>query len=288
MNERRLLLCTDMDRTVIPNGIQPEHPNARKCFNYFCEQPQVCLIYVSGRHLNLILQAITNYRLPEPDYIISDVGTKIYRSERQKWIEEPGWGQEIAQDWRGQTQQELKQLFHSLNELQLQELSKQNTHKLSYYLPLHVDQETVIQKMQATLEAHHIAASLIWSVDEPKGIGLLDILPQRASKLHAIEFLHQQLGYTQDEVLFAGDSGNDLIVLGSTIPSVLVANATDAVKKAARQLAVQNGTQQQLYIANSEGLDMGGNYAAGVLEGIWHFAPEFRPVLKQCADHDVS
>ena len=31
--ESRLLLCTDMDRTIIPNGAQSEHSLARRQFN---------------------------------------------------------------------------------------------------------------------------------------------------------------------------------------------------------------------------------------------------------------
>ncbi len=34
-NASTLLLCTDMDRTVIPNGAQPEHPRTRSAFRLF-------------------------------------------------------------------------------------------------------------------------------------------------------------------------------------------------------------------------------------------------------------
>jgi len=37
-----------------------------------------------------------------------------------------------------------------------------------------------------------IKANLIWSIDEQAGIGLLDVLPASANKLHAIHFLMQQ------------------------------------------------------------------------------------------------
>ncbi|MDH5217544.1 MAG: haloacid dehalogenase, partial [Gammaproteobacteria bacterium] len=73
MNEPRILLCTDMDRTVIPNGVQAEHEKARKSFTAFCRHPQVVLVYVTGRHLELVKQAIHTYCLPVPEYIIADV-----------------------------------------------------------------------------------------------------------------------------------------------------------------------------------------------------------------------
>ena len=81
---------------------------------------------------------------------------------------------------------------------------------------------------------------------------------------------------------FAGDSGNDLPVRGSDVRSVLVANASDEVKLQARQLASQSGHADALYLAQ-EGINpFGGNYAAGVLQGIQHFFPELcRSVLEE-------
>ena len=281
MREQRLLLCVDMDGTVIPNGLQPEHPDARKRFAALCHLPEVILAYVSGRHLALVQQAIINYRLPKPDFILSDVGSKIYHFSDQQWQEISAWEQKIDKDWRGKSHQQIMQMFDDIAELQRQEVDNQNTHKLSYYLPLHTDHESIIRQMQVRLKKENIDASLIWSVDEPKTIGLLDVLPKNATKLHAIEFLRHQQGYSLNEVVFAGDSGNDLAVLSSEVPSVLVANADEDIRLAAHQLAEQQGHQQALYLAGSADLGMDGNYSAGVLEGVWHFLPGFRDRLRQ-------
>lgn len=281
MSEHRLLLCTDMDRTVIPNGEQPEHPDARKRFTNFCKYPEVTLVYVTGRHQELVQQAIKDYELPQPDFAITDVGTKVYKIIDDQWHELLNWEKEIAKDWNGKDHQQIKQLLSHIPYLTVQESSKQNTHKLSYYLPLQVDSDEVIAKMDACLKTENIAASLIWSIDEPNNTGLLDVLPRNATKLHAIEFLQQQLAYNQDEVVFAGDSGNDLPVLVSQIPSVLVANATNEIKQSAQLLAEQNGHLDTLYLASVNKLNMNGNYSAGVLEGVWHFVPEFRDKLQQ-------
>lgn len=281
MNDFKLLLCTDMDRTIIPNGLQPESSDARKRFADFCQLPEVTLAYVTGRHLALVEKAIKIYALPKPDFVISDVGTQIYQLKNKGWTDMPTWGEKIAKDWNGKNHAQLKQLFSQIKNLNIQEISKQNTYKLSYYLPLHVDQNAIIAEMQLLLEKENVKASLIWSIDEPKSLGLLDVLPQNATKLHAIDFLYEQLGYRIDEVIFAGDSGNDLPVLSSPIPSVLVANATDDIKQTAIKQVIQNNCLDSLYIANSKALNMNGNYAAGVLEGVWHFAPEMRNKLQK-------
>ena len=49
MSDRKLMLCTDMDRTVIPNGVQSEYKLARKQFTDFCHLPQVMLTYVDRK-----------------------------------------------------------------------------------------------------------------------------------------------------------------------------------------------------------------------------------------------
>jgi hypothetical protein len=74
--------------------------------------------------------------------------------------------------------------------------------------------------------------------------------------------------------VFAGDSGNDLAVLGTDIPSVLVANAETGVRKAAVAAAQAGNHEDRLYLARGGYRGMNGNYAAGVLEGVAHFVPE--------------
>ena len=279
MKQAKLLLCTDMDRTIIPNGLQPEHPDARRRFRLFCQQPNVTLIYVTGRHLSLVTKAIKNYFLPKPDFIITDVGTKIYQMQDDEWQSLQDWEQEIDKDWNGYTHSQIKQLLKNVKGINLQESSKQNTHKLSYYLPLYLNKNQVVAEVEGILAQRDIDASVVWSVDELKNIGLLDVLPRNATKLHAIEFLQQRLGYDLEDVMFAGDSGNDLPVLTSHIQSVLVKNASDDVKQAALALSRQNGVESALYIADSSDLNMNCNYSAGVLQGVWHYAPQFRDKL---------
>ena len=279
MLTNRLLLCTDMDRTVIPNGHQPEHPEARKRFRQLCNLPEIKLAYVTGRHLQLVKRAIAEYNLPNPEYAITDVGTKIYRRIQNKWSELLPWQSIIAKDWKGNTPAQLQQSLKEISDITLQEQSKQSDFKLSYYLPLNVEHKKVIAEIEHRLTQLGVAASLIFSIDEVKQIALLDILPLNATKLHAIEFLRQHLGYGMEETIFAGDSGNDLQVLGSSIRSILVANADPDIKREALQLAEKNSCTKSLYLARDDNFPLGGNYAAGVLQGVIFFIPEIEKPL---------
>jgi HAD superfamily hydrolase (TIGR01484 family) len=266
-------LCTDLDRTLLPNGPQPESPGARERFAHFVSRTGVTLAYVSGRHLELVEEAIAEYQVPIPDFAITDVGTKIYTRDGA-WHVWTDWEEEIDLDWAGRDHAAMKGFFSDLDHLRLQEEQKQNTHKLSYYLPLDVDQGALDALMRERLRREGVRASLVWSIDEPAGVGLLDVLPERATKVHAVEFLRERLGIPLEWTLFSGDSGNDLPVMASRIPSVLVANASADVRDNALSQAQLVGHQEALYLANGGFLGMNGNYSAGILEGVVHYRPE--------------
>ncbi len=265
----RFLLCTDLDRTLIPNGAQPESPRARERFSQLVSRPGISLAYVTGRHRAFIEQAIAEYRLPQPNYVIADVGSTLYRADTNDWRRWREWDTRIAQDWRGFMPGELRELLSGCDALRLQEQERQNRHKISYYVSLETDVRNLGSEINARLERAGIEANLIWSIDDAAQCGLLDILPASANKLHAIRFLMQRKGFPRRNTVFAGDSGNDLDVLLSEIPSVVVANADIDVK---RQVAHTDSAA--LYIAKGDYLGMNGNYSAGILEGAAHFWPE--------------
>lgn len=271
----RLLLCTDLDRTLIPNGPESESSMARRHFSALVSRPEVQLAYVSGRHKSLVQDAIRIYDLPTPDFVIGDVGTTIYQlSDNNHWQKLTQWDQHIAQDWGQFSHEDIKTLLADIDLLRPQEFHKQNDYKLSYYLPLKIDQTALEQEIRTRFTKARIQASLIWSLDEPAGVGLLDILPASASKLHAIEALMKMQGYTQDNTVFSGDSGNDIEVLASPIASILVANSQPEVKELALTLAKSHDCLPQLYIAKGDFEGMNGNYSAGIIEGVVHYFPQ--------------
>lgn len=270
----KLLICTDMDRTLIPNGPQPESPMARQYFSALVSKPEVLLAYVTGRHQALVQDAINDYSLPLPDFVIGDVGTTIYHVENAAtWERQLEWEDTIAQDWAGKTHADLKALLDDIHALKLQESSKQNHFKLSYYVPLDVNTQALTALIEQRFAEIDINARLVWSIDEPAGIGLLDILPASASKFHAIEALMKMHEFTFDNTVFSGDSGNDIEVLASPIAAILVANSQPEVRELAALLAKENGYPDRLYIAEGKFHGMNGNYSAGILEGIVHYYP---------------
>ncbi len=267
-------MCSDLDRTLLPNGPQDESPRARHLLRMLAERPEVTLVYASGRHKQLLLDAIDEFDIPVPDYAIGDVGTTIYQINEGQWAAWEEWSEEIAPDWNGHQHDDLAKLFEDMDKLQLQEQEKQNTYKLSYYAAEDVDSDQLIGTMRQRLQKQNVDASLVWSVDEAQHRGLLDVLPGCATKHHAIRFLMERKGYSERNTVFAGDSGNDLPALTSGLQAVLVRNATDEVRREAVQTVRAGDCPDRLYLAQGGFHGMNGNYSAGVLEGAAHFLPQ--------------
>ena len=264
---------------MLPNGNASESPGVRDLFADVVRQTGLTLVYVSGRDIHLLQQAIAEYHIPIPDYAIGDVGTSMYQITDNQWQAVTDWSSHIGEDWQQHHANMLQQYLDDLSVLQLQEPEKQNIYKLSYYVATEVPEQSLVQDIRQRLDAHQIKATIIYSIDETTDTGLVDILPQRASKHHAIEFLIERFGFSMTKTIFAGDSGNDLPVLISHIPAVLVNNAQASVKNTARRIADKQGLARQLYIARGGFYGLNGNYTAGVLEGLVHFHPEFRTPL---------
>lgn len=276
------VLFSDLDRTLIPNGSQEESQQARPLLHKLLAHSGLFLAYVSGRHLSLLQQAIHDYDLPLPHCAVGDVGTSIYHIHNGVWSEDEDWQTKIAPDWQGASRQDLQNLLANLGDLKLQEAEKQNTHKLSYYLPLGHPYKQLIDRIRTRFESHDINSEIIWSVDEAAKIGLLDIVPASATKLHAIEFIMQKFVLPAEATVFSGDSGNDLpVICSGKIQSVLVRNAHPEVITEARDRLAQANQSPMLYLAQGNFLHMNGNYTAGVLEGLSHFLPNLGKQLQK-------
>ncbi len=269
----KLLVCTDLDRTLLPNGPQVESPEARPAFAALAEDPRVRIVYVTGRSIRLTEEALEEFQVPFPDILIADVGTTLCHRVQGKWQHERDWDALLCREW-SRANNGLLGLLLELPGLEMQEEEKQTRFKLSYYVDADVNRLRLARSISSILAQQGVQASLIWSHDEVADQELLDILPAGADKYQALQFLRRQLGYRLDEMLFSGDSGNDLEVLTSEIPAVLVANARQEVAEKARMLAAAAGNGACLYLAQGGFQGMNGSYSAGILEGVAYYYPE--------------
>ena len=286
------LLCTDMDRTLLPNGEQAESEHARPILWHILKMHQMKLAYVTGRDLTLVLDAIAEYSLPLPDVIIGDVGSSIYMHTEAGWQKSEDWEQTIAQQWGGDSAY-IHELLADINELQVQESDRQKTFKRSYYFDTTVDESWLQQQVEARLTSNGVSAALVFSHDPERQCMLLDVLPHSATKREAVAYVQSMYKLAEQDVLFSGDSGNDVSAICAAHPAVLVANADDDTR---RKVIIENekaSIPDTTYLA-SGGLEvagqdaLNGNYAAGIIEGLVHFRPEWRRHLSDLAWVDAA
>lgn len=273
MNEshKKLLLACDLDRTVLPNGNEELSKGAMELFVDFASKEWVTLAYLSGRNLALIKEAIHTYDIPVPDIAVGDVGTSMYFKESDFTLHD-GWSKEIASDWNGKTGDDIAKLVEKVApNLKRQEDEHQNIYKLSYYTAVDADGAMLRSDIGKLLTDEGINAAVVFSVDELHGKGFLDILPKEATKKHALQYLEKQLGLTHEQIVFAGDSGNDLEPLTSGYPAILVKNASSSVKEEVMKTAASEGVLNSVYFAKGDFRGMNGNYVAGILEGLDHY-----------------
>ncbi|MBK8164788.1 MAG: HAD-IIB family hydrolase [bacterium] len=272
--EGRLLLATDLDRTLLPNGEPAESPDARRRFARVAARDEVVLAYVTGRHRALVEEAIERYGLPEPAFVIGDVGTSIYGVAAGRWRRLTDWEEPFADRWAGRGTADLAAALAAVSDLFPQPAQRQGRWKLSFFAPELSDPSAMLAEVRARLDGLGVQARLVWSLDDEACVGLLDVLPLDAGKSAAIGYLLRTLGLPIDRAVYAGDSGNDLDVLAGPVPAILVANARVEVRHHAVAAARIQGHADRLYLARGDWQGMNGNYSAGILEGLAHYLPE--------------
>jgi HAD superfamily hydrolase (TIGR01484 family) len=231
------MVACDLDGTLLPATDLPAlHELAAKH----------CLVYATGRSAALANQAITRAGLPVPQWLISDCGTAIQDAAGKLLV---SYWRMIGATWYRYA---VRQALIGVRGLRLQESTRQSLFKVSFYTA----GASVLEVARKALHANGLDANLVYSHDGTTG--LLDAIPYLAGKGMAVRFLKRHL--CCHRAVFAGDSGNDLDVIGVGIPFVLVGNAATDVRA-----RVQDYGSGEVYLAV-------GHHMAGVIEGLEYFA----------------
>ncbi len=276
-----MIIATDLDRTLIPNGFD-EYDGTLPLFFDVIKNKKYTLIYVTGRNLDLFEKAKKKYGLQNPDYLISEVGTKIYKKEifgklffcwfaREKMVLDKSWFKHLNKNSGNWNFESIKGQLNEIKDIKLQEKEKLNNYKISYYLENIEKKEVVIKRInQIILSKLNVKVDIIFSIDPIKKVGLIDILPQSVNKASALEFLRKRLSVSKNDIVYCGDSGNDIIPLTSGYKSILVKNAKDKIKDTVSKINYDLGNIDKLYIAKGNE-KMNGNYSSGIIEGLLKF-----------------
>jgi HAD superfamily hydrolase (TIGR01484 family) len=254
-----------MDGTVIPleEGILWEEDVA-EFRGAVGVHPELVLAYVTGRDLRRALLGMEEHRLPEPDLLVCDVGTSLFRRIGTEYRMDQAYAHEMEKALGPLDAPMIQEHLASVSGLAPQPDDRQTPFKVSYYIDPRLDQGSVLEMTRARLETLEGRVRTIFSVRPQDGVGLLDVLPAGIAKDFALQYLHETAGVESDRTVYAGDSGNDLAAFLSGFRVVVVGNAPETLKTEIRQRGAEEGLTDKLYFSRRP-------YAGGVLEGCRHF-----------------
>jgi HAD superfamily hydrolase (TIGR01484 family) len=263
--QKDALLACDMDGTVIPLETGEEREREIREFSRLLAlHENVVPAYITGRHLELGLAGVEQYRLPVPEIFVCDVGTTIYVRSHKGWVVDEQYRHALLRSWQGLTGADIGAMLDSLSVLIPQEEEKQKEFKQSYYVSPDVDHRKITTLIHDCLGSKDVRANVIYSVDSKKDIGLVDVLPEAAAKDSALIYLWKKLGLEKDRIVYAGDSGNDLLAFVSGFNAIVVNNTPQAVKEEVRRQTREKEIEEKIYYATAM-------YVQGVMEGCFHF-----------------
>lgn len=82
--------------------------------------------------------------------------------------------------------------------------------------------------------------------------------------------MSEEFAAAKENVVFCGDSGNDIFPLTAGFCGVLVKNADEQLVDNVNQ-AMQDNPQLKVYFASGDFKGLSGNYTSGVIEGAYHY-----------------
>ena len=233
----RLLVC-DIDNTLIG-----DYEALAELLAWFDEhRHRVAFGIATGRVLERALAVLERWHVPRPDVLITAVGSEIYYG-RPDLVRDTNWSRTIDYRWDPLS---LRECLAEVPGIRLQPARDQREFKLSYFVD--PAEWPGGREIRRRLKERGLSASLIYSHHE-----FLDLLPIRASKGRAIQYLAHRWGFGMDEVLVAGDSGNDADMLRSGVLGVVVKNHSSELRHLRGR--------ERIYFADT-------SYARGILEGI--------------------
>jgi sucrose-phosphate synthase len=201
----------------------------------------------TGRSIDSALRVLKEYSFPHPDILITAVGSEIYYKTEQS--RDKGWSHFIRRRWKRDA---IIEILSQIPELTLQDdADSQREYKISYTIKEECDIPQVMEQVKSALAQTKGLQHLVLSHEK-----YLDILPYRANKGSAVHYIAWKWNLHPQQILTAGDSGNDRDMFAKPLRSIIVANHEEALS-ALRKTNLRFFAKQK--------------YAKGVIEGLKHF-----------------
>ena len=204
-------IFTDLDQSLV-DGEKSFH-SIREFSGLMRQNRKVVTFGIAtGRRIDTAMALMKKYEIPQPDVLISGLGTRIHYG--QGLIEDDYWADHIDHHWSPQL---ASRVLADLPGLTRQPKVDQSAFKLSYYCD--PTQAPTIEEIISLLRQKEVTANVFFAFGQ-----FLDIVPSRASKGQALRYVAQRFEIPLEHVLVAGGSGADEDMMRGNTLAVVVSN----------------------------------------------------------------
>ncbi|MBJ6120841.1 HAD family hydrolase [Sphingomonas mollis] len=205
---RPALLACDIDNTLTGCA------TGARAFAEWRAGSALPFVIATGRSFDAARAVLRQWRLPDPDAYIVDVGTRmIIVDDVGRWHACPAYAAALDHDWdRAAVARTLAPLG-----IERQPPETDGPHKLSFF-----GTSTDAARIRTTLATAKLNARVIFSHGH-----LIDVIAPMGGKAAAIAAYAARHGLSLNRCVAAGDSGNDADMLEACGHAIVVANAGD-------------------------------------------------------------
>ncbi|NBB80357.1 MAG: HAD-IIB family hydrolase [Verrucomicrobia bacterium] len=234
------LVIADIDNTLTGND-----DALHEFFNLISEtEEHVGFGIATGRRYEDVMQLMEENDFPNPEVLITSVGTEIYYGKNLTL--DSSWQKHIDFRWEPDR---VREVLSGVEGLYIQEENEQSKYKISYKVDFEVAPR--LPKLKKILRENGVRAKCIVSLNM-----FLDIIPSRAGSGLSIRHMAFKWGFPLEHILIAGDSGNDEEMLAGSTLGVIVGNYSPELEKLRKY--------PRVYFAEQK-------HAAGIIEGIHYY-----------------
>jgi glucosylglycerol-phosphate synthase len=232
-----MILATDLDGTFLGG----DESARQELYDLIRSTPDATLIFVTGRGVGSIRPLLDDPFIPDPRYIIADVGATVVHGRTLAPV--APIQDVISAAWPGE--ERVRAALRPFDFLVYQDVPQER--RCSFLLA----EERRIEEIRGVIE-QELECDVLFSAGQ-----YLDVLPRGVSKGSTLVRLLEHAGLDRDHVVVAGDTLNDLSLFEYDLKGIVVGGAEPALSHHVERIG------GHAYVARAPG-------GGGIVEGLRH------------------